>query len=266
MADSDLTLTTIALDKVDAPVATLRLNRPAARNAISHRMADELTAALSLLAQRDGLRALILTGAGDQAFCAGADLRERRALAPEERGAHTRAIAAAAEALAALPVPTIAAVRGYALAGGAELALACDLRVAATDTVFGFPEVRIGIFPGAGGVVRLPRLIGDAAARDLLFTGRRVGAEEALRLGLVDRRVPPEALIAIARTLAGDIAANAPLAIRALKQALIDSAGLQVADAEPVVATLREPLDQTDDYAEGLAAFGERRTPNFRGR
>ncbi len=134
-------------------------------------------------AVREDVRAVIVTGAGERAFCAGADLKERRMLAPDERAAHTAAIEAAAEALAALPMPTIAAVRGFALAGGAELAIACDLRVAAEDATFGFPEVKIGIFPGAGGALRLPRLVGSGAARDLLFTGRQIAAEEAFRMG-----------------------------------------------------------------------------------
>ena len=246
-------------------VATLTLDRPAARNAIDRQMAAELAAVLADLAARPGVRALVVTGAGGHAFSAGADLRERVALTPAERSGHTAAIEAAAEALAALPVPTIAAVRGFALGGGAELALACDLRVAATDAVFGFPEVRVGVFPGAGGVVRLPRLIGPGAARDLLFTGRRVGAQEAHRLGLVDRLVPPDDLLSAATALANEISGNAPLAVRAVKRALIDSAALPESEARLVVNRLRAPLDATADYDEGLAAFAERRSPWFRG-
>jgi len=246
-------------------VATLTLNRPSARNALDRRMAVDLLSALGILADGNTLRAVVLTGAGEHAFSAGADLVERRSLTPAERTAHTAAINAAADALAALPVPTIAAVRGYALAGGAELALACELRVAATDAVFGFPEVRIGIFPGAGGVVRLPQVVGLGAARDLLFTGRRIGADEAHRLGLVDRLVEPAALLTAAQALAAAIAANAPLAVRAVKRALAESAGLPEAEAHAVVGRHRQPLDATADYAEGLAAWAERRPPAFRG-
>ena len=249
----------------DGSVATLTLNRPVARNAINRAMAAELSTALAVLADRPELRALVVTGAGDRAFCAGADLQERADLSAAERSAHTAAIEAAAETLAAFPVPTVAAVRGYALAGGAELALACDLRVAGTDAVFGFPEVRIGIFPGAGGVLRLPRSVGRGAARDLLFTGRRVAAEEAFRLGLIDRLVEPEVVLSAAREVAGEITANAPLAVRAVKRALIESAGLGEAAARRVVNRHRAPLDATADYAEGLAAFAERRPPRFRG-
>jgi enoyl-CoA hydratase/carnithine racemase len=218
------------------------------------------------LVDRDDVWVVILTGAGERAFCAGADLKERRMLSPEERFAHTAAIEAAAEALAALPMPTIAAVRGFALAGGAELAIACDLRVAADDATFGFPEVKIGIFPGAGGALRLPRIVGGGAARDLLFTGRRLTAEEAFQLGLVDRLVPGELVLESAAELADSIAVNAPLAVRAVKCALEESLGTSFEDARRAVNALRAALDNTSDYEEGLAAFAERRSPRFTGR
>jgi enoyl-CoA hydratase/carnithine racemase len=208
----------------------------------------------------------IVTGAGDRAFCAGADLRERGGLNASERNTHRAGIEAAAEDLANLPMPTIAAVRGYALAGGTELAIACDLRVAATDAVFGVPEVKIGIFPGAGGVLRLPPLIGLGNARDLLFTGRQVAAEEAARMGLVNRLVAPGEVLATAQEMAGQIAANAPLALRAAKDALRVSSGLPAADARREVNQRRMSLDDTEDYEEGLRAFAEKRKPRFTGR
>jgi enoyl-CoA hydratase/carnithine racemase len=247
-------------------LAMLTLNRPQALNAISRGLAADLLAACERLARRENVRAVVITGAGERAFCAGADLKERRELSAAERAGHTAAIESAAEALAALPMPTIAAIRGYALAGGAELAIACDLRIAADDAVFGFPEVKIGIFPGAGGAVRLPRLVGTGAARDLLFTGRQVLAAEAYRLGLVDRLVPGEMVLPAAHELAGAIAANAPLAVRAVKRALADSSGRPATEARAIVNALRSPLDQTADYEEGLNAFAERRAPGFSGR
>jgi enoyl-CoA hydratase/carnithine racemase len=254
----------VAIDE-NGLLATITLNRPDARNALNRQVAVDLDAALTALRARTDLRVLILTGAGDRAFCAGADLTERRTMSPAERTAHTEAINRVADALASFPVPVIAAVRGFALAGGAELALACDLRVAADDAVFGFPEVAIGIFPGAGGVVRLPRLIGAGRARDLLLSGRRVNAEDALAIGLVDRLTAPDQLLATTREMAQTIAANAPLAVRAVKRALIESASLPEAEAHRVVGAHRRPLDATADYAEGLAAFAERRQPRFRG-
>jgi enoyl-CoA hydratase/carnithine racemase len=250
----------------DGAIATLTLYRPEALNALSRELAAELTAASEVLQRQEGVRVLIVTGAGERAFCAGADLKERKSLTAADRAAHTRAIEAAVEAIAALPMPTIAAIRGYALAGGSELAVACDLRVAATDAVLGFPEVKIGIFPGAGGVLRLPKLVGSGAARDLLFSGRRVVAEEALDLGLIDRLVAPDEVLPEATELAEMIAANAPLAVRAVKRALADSAARPHEEARRIVNSLRAALDGTDDYEEGLAAFAERRSPRFTGR
>jgi methylglutaconyl-CoA hydratase len=250
----------------ESHIATLTLNRPEALNAISRQLAAELLATCNGIADRDDIWVVIVTGAGERAFCAGADLKERRMLLSGERTAHTTAIEAAAEALAALPMPTIAAVRGFALAGGAELAIACDLRVAADDATFGFPEVKVGIFPGAGGALRLPRIVGGGTARDLLFTGRRIPAKEAFRLGLVDRLAPAASVQGSAAELAGSIAANAPLAVRAVKRALAESHGTTHDDARRAVNALRAALDNTDDYEEGLAAFAERRSPRFTGR
>ncbi len=250
----------------DGQIATVTLNRPEALNAISRQLAAELRQVCQVLGSAVDLRAVVVTGAGERGFCAGADLRERKALSATERTAHTAEIEAAAEELAALPVPAIAALRGYTLAGGAELAIACDLRVAGADTEIGFPEVRVGIFPGAGGVLRLPRLVGDGAARDLLFTGRRIDAAEALRMGLVDRVVEPEQSLAVAQELAATIARNAPLAVRAVKRGLAEIHGRPHEDARRLVNDLRAALDATADYAEGLAAFAERREPRFSGR
>ncbi len=246
-------------------LAVLTLSRPATRNAINRAMAAELREACEMLAEDKLLRVLVVTGAGDRAFSAGADLVERRELGPEARGEHTAEVEAAAEALADVPVPTIAAVRGYALGGGAELAIACDLRVAGTDAVFGFPEVQIGVFPGAGGVRRLPPLVGLGAARNLLYTGRRIEASEAARIGLVDRVVAPAMVVEDALGLARAIADNAPLAVRAVKRALRECSDSSPGTARRRVNDLRRTLDQTADYGEGLAAFAEKRRPRFSG-
>ncbi|MDQ3044103.1 MAG: enoyl-CoA hydratase-related protein, partial [Chloroflexota bacterium] len=199
----------------DGAVVALTLNRPESRNALNQVLARALLDACTALATDDATRVVIVTGAGDRAFCAGADLTERHGLTGPQRAAHTELISRAADALAGLPMPTIAAIRGYAVAGGAELAIACDLRVAGDDAVLGFPEVKIGIFPGAGGAVRLPALVGSGAARDLLFSGRFVPADEAMRLGLLDRLVEPKDVLDCAMELAHEMASNAPLAIRA---------------------------------------------------
>ncbi len=254
----------LLLDIADG-IATVTLNRPHALNAINRALAEEISAACGLLRDSGDVRVVILTGAGERAFCAGADLRERGGMTPGERDAHRAGIEAAAEDLANLPMPSIAAVRGYALAGGTELAIACDLRVAGTDAVFGVPEVKIGIFPGAGGVLRLPPLIGLGNARDLLFTGRQVSADEAASRGLVTRLVAPDDVLPVAREIATQIAANAPLALRAVKDALRVSSGLPAADARREVNQRRMALDDTADYDEGLRAFAEKRQPRFTG-
>jgi enoyl-CoA hydratase/carnithine racemase len=246
-------------------VATLTLNRPQALNAISRQLATDLLAACDLLSRLGEVRAVVVTGAGERAFCAGADLKERLGLSAAERAEHTARIEAAAEALAALPMPAIAAIRGYALAGGSELAIACDIRVASDEAVMGFPEVKVGIFPGAGGALRLPRIVGNGAARDLLFTGRQIAAEEAFRIGLVDRLVATDHVLSTASALATEIAQNAPLAVRAVKQALAESQGQSPTQARRIVNALRMSLDGSQDYEEGLRAFAERRPPQFTG-
>jgi enoyl-CoA hydratase/carnithine racemase len=252
-------------DHDNGQIVVLTLCRPDVLNAISRQLANELLQACQYLAGQAAVRVVVLTGAGERAFCAGADLKERRGLSASERAEHTAAIEEAAEALAALPMATIAALHGFALAGGAELAIACDLRVATRDTVLGFPEVKIGIFPGAGGVLRLPRLVGGGAARDLLYTGRQVDAESANAIGLVDRVVEPGEHLPAALALGTEIAANAPLAVRAIKQALDQREGVPHAAARQRVNALRLALDDTQDYEEGLRAFAEKRPPRFSG-
>lgn len=250
---------------VEGGVATLTLNRPAALNALNRDLATALRATVEELAGRTDLRVVVLRGAGERAFCTGADLKERAAMSPAERGAHTAEIAAAANALAALPVPIVAAIGGYALAGGLELALACDIRIAAQDAVFGLTEVQVGIFPGAGGPVRLPRLVGPGKARELIFSGRRIDAAEALACGLVERVVPAGQLDVEVDLLATHIRDAAPLAVRAVKRVLDRAGDLPEAEALAYADEERRPLDVTRDYAEGLAAFGERRKPRFIG-
>lgn len=246
-------------------VALISLNRPHAMNALNFALLDALNSLLGRLARDESLRCLVVTGAGEKAFSAGADLKERLPLSAGERTRHTGLINDAADAIERFPTPVIAAIRGYALAGGAELATACDLRVLSEDGAIGLPEVRVGVFPGAGGVVRLPRIVGAGPARDLLFTGRRVGAAEALSMALVDRVVPNPEVLPTAMALADEIADAAPLAIRALKSALNTSIGLSPGDAARMVSQLRVPLDATRDYDEALRAFSERRKPQFTG-
>ena len=216
-ARMDLPALSVLTCSLDGGIARIGLNRPAARNAINQQVVDEMLALLAALAARPEVAVLILTGEG-KLFASGADIAELRG---RRSGEALRAINARMfQAVEDFPRPTIAAIHGYALGGGLELALACDLRVAARSAKLGLPEVGLGIFPAAGGTWRLPRLIGLGRAKELVFTGRILDASEALALGLVERVCEDEALEASARGLAEEIARNAPLALQVAKAAL----------------------------------------------
>ena len=250
---------------VEGNVAVLTLNRPQALNALSVNLCDEVVAALAAVRADRTVRVLILTGAGDRAFCAGADLKERRDMTEEQLRAHNRRIARVPSELERLEVPSLAALNGHALGGGCELALGCDLRLAAQHALLGQPEVALGIIPAGGATQRLPRLVGPARAKELIFTGRRITAAEAERIGLVNAVVAGAELMARARALAGEIARNAPLAVRGAKQAIalgLES-GLQAGLA--LEAHIQFGLYRTRDWAEGLTAFNEKRAPLWRG-
>jgi methylglutaconyl-CoA hydratase len=244
-----------------AGIVTLTLNRPTVRNALDLALARAIATTAQELAQDESLRLVVLRGT-PPAFCAGADLTERSKMSPHERTAHTDAIAAAVEAIAELPVPTIAAISGACLAGGAELALACDLRFADTTARIGFPEVRRGIFPGAGGVLRLPQLVGRGRAADLLFSGRTLDAQEAFRIGLIDQLCEPGHLDTMLDHWITELRQAAPGAVRAVKAALqraLTTDAVTLAD----IRSLRRALDESPEYEEGLRAFAERRPPSW---
>lgn len=250
---------------VDGGVAVLTLNRPQVLNALGVNLCDEVLAALESLRGESTVRALILTGAGDRVFCAGADLKERRTMTDSQLRAHNRKIFRIPMELEQMEVPTIAALNGHALGGGCELALGCDLRIAAETATLGQPEVALGIIPAAGGTQRLPRLIGRARAKELIFTGRRVEAQEAERIGLVNAVAPPAELMARAHELAATIARNAPLAVRGAKQAINAGLGGEIQAGLALEASIQFGLYASNDWAEGLAAFNEKRPPVWRG-
>lgn len=244
-------------------IATVMLNRPERYNALGARIVDELGEALEEIEGSGGVRTMILTGAGEKAFCSGVDLKERSEMDADERWAHNRSLGAFAERLARLQVPTIAAMNGLAFGGGLEITLACDFRIAAEGAEFALPEVGIGIVPGAGGTQRLPRLVGPTRAKEMILTGRRVSAEAALDMGLVSKIVPAGSLIEEARALAEEIAANSPLAL-AYAKAAVDLASETTIEQglRYETAAIRATL-ASEDYKIGLAAFAEKRAPEF---
>jgi E-phenylitaconyl-CoA hydratase len=255
----------------EGPILVITIDRPAARNALDRQSSTELNAAWRELREDGSLRVAVLTGAGDKAFCAGADLKEIRSwygsMSPIERREHAERAPGLGGITRNLDPskPVIAAINGHCLAGGLELAMACDVRVAAAHASFGLPEVKRGIMPGAGGTQRLPRMVPMGLALELLLTGDAIDAETALRIGLVNRVVPAEALLDEAKALALRIAKNAPLAVQTARAAALRGAHLPLHEGLRLEQMLAEPLRGTDDAAEGIAAFVEKREPEFKG-
>jgi enoyl-CoA hydratase len=210
--------------------------------------------------------AVILTGAGEKSFVAGADINELAVQTPVTGREHARKGQRLFEQIERLGKPVIAAVNGFALGGGCELAMACTLRLAADTARFGQPEINLGIIPGYAGSQRLPRLVGRGRAQELLLTGDMITAEEAWRIGLVNRVVPAAQLMAEARTLARTLAAKAPIAMRYILDAVASGADMAAADAERYEATLFGLVSTTDDMREGTRAFLDKRKPTFTGR
>ncbi|MFI6349476.1 enoyl-CoA hydratase/isomerase family protein [Streptomyces sp. NPDC050560] len=251
-------------------VAELVLDRPAAMNAISTEVARSLTAACAALAGADGgdgadVRATVLTSTHERAFCVGADLKERGSLGDAELGRQRPVTRAAYTAVLELPMPTVAAVHGFALGGGYELALSCDLILADATAVVGLPEVSVGVVPGGGGTQLLPRRVGAARAAELIFTAARVPAAEAAEKGLVDILVPEGEDRAEALALAARIAANSPVGLRAAKRALRLGHGLDLRTGLDIEDAAWRTVAFSGDRAEGVAAFNEKRAPRWPG-
>jgi enoyl-CoA hydratase len=255
---------TILVESENGPVATVTLNRPSVLNALNLRMLDELSDAFARLGANENVRAVILTGAGTKAFAAGADIGELNAL-PNARAAEAQARKGQAltTLIERLRVPVIAAVNGFALGGGCELAMACDIRVASENAKFGQPEVNLGILPGYGGTQLTTRLVGEGMAMYLCLTGEMIDAQEALRTGLVQKVVPLEGLLAEAQRIAGLIAAKAPLAVAAAKRAIVDGASMPLGDGLALEALLFGQVVMTEDFREGSQAFLDKRKAEF---
>lgn len=254
------------LEGGDRGIVLLGLCRPEAKNALGRQLLGELEAALAALAEAPAARVVVLHSLVPGAFCAGADLKERAGMTAEQAEAFVDRLRNAFTALAALALPTVAAIEGAALGGGLELALACDLRVAGGEAQLGLPETSLAIIPGAGGTQRLPRLVGPARAKDLVFTGRRIGAAEALGMGLVDRLAEAGQGLATALDLARQISPNGPVALRVAKEAIDHGLDLDLERGLDLERACYRRVLPTEDRLEGLAAFRERRQPDYRGR
>lgn len=249
----------------DGGVATLTINRPASLNALNGATLQAIKAELGVVAADSGIRCLIVTGAGEKAFVAGADISEMVDKDEPAGRAFGQAGQAAFAALEGLSIPTIAAVNGFALGGGCELALACDFIYASTKAKFGQPEIKLGVIPGFGGTQRLLRRVGNAVARELTFTGKMIDAQEALRIGLVNAVFEPADLIAKAQETAKTIASLAPKAMAEAKQVLLDGEDAPLTEAIAREAEAFGRCFSTSDQKEGMRAFLAKRPPNFTG-
>lgn len=244
-------------------IAVLSLRRPESLNAITKTMADRLSALLAQLGDDRDCWVVVLTAADGKAFCAGADLAERESMTAAELVARRESLRGLFAAVREVPQPTIAAVFGYVLGGGFELALSCDLVVAADDAVFGLPEAQVGLVPAGGGTLLLTRALGPARAKELIFTGRRLDARSSLEHGLVTEVVPRDGLDAAAMDLAGRIAKSSPTATRlakaAIRQAQLSEEAVAIEAEEAALAA----ASSSHDAAEGLRAFAEKRSPEW---
>jgi enoyl-CoA hydratase/carnithine racemase len=252
----------IAVEVVDG-VATMLLQRPPL-NALCLQMQREIKAAAEELSTRTDVGAVVLYG-GPKVFAAGADIKEMAGMTYQDMLRASVGLQDAFTAVARIPQPTIAAVTGYALGGGCELSLCCDLRIAADDAKLGQPEILLGIIPGAGGTQRLPRLVGVSRAKDLVLTGRQVGADEALSMGLVNRVVPAADVYVAAQELAARLAQGPALALRAAKEAIDHGMDVDLATGLDIERVRFAALFATDDQAIGMAAFVEKRAAEFTG-
>ena len=260
-----MTYATILHEAADG-VVTITLNRPEVHNAMNEQMRQELTRCFGDLATSDAARVVVVTGAGERAFSAGADIREFVEPQVPVRFRESRKRVDFRQAMDRCPQPIIAAIRGYALGGGLELALACDLRIAGEDAQLGLTEVNLAIIPGGGGTQRLTRLVGRGRALEMILTGARIDAREAWRIGLVERVVPAADVLAAARELARTLAEKAPVALRYAKEAVVKGLELPLADGLRLENDLATLLRTTEDRVEGAKAFLEKRKPRFTGK
>ena len=247
-------------------VLTLTLNRTDVHNALNKPLLDALSDKLEALAPRRDVRCVIIAGSGEKAFCAGADLKERKGFTLEQTRSFVRKIRGVMDQIERLPMPTIAALDGVAFGGGMEMALACDMRVISHRVKMGLTECALGIIPGAGGTQRLPHLVGASRAKELILTAKRMSAQEAFDLGLANRLTPAGEALKVAQELARDIAKCAPLAVEAAKAAIQGGLGVGMEEGLLLEARCYEVTLYTEDRVEGLRAFAEKRAPVYKGK
>ncbi len=251
---------------IDEPLAVITLSRPAVLNALRTKLLSELSTALTQTEENERVRAVVVTGAGEKAFAAGADISELNALASAGAGAaQARSGQALTRQIERMSKPVVMAVNGFALGGGCEIAMAGDVIVASENAKFGQPEVNLGLIPGYGGTARTTRRAGKGMAMYLCLTGEIIGADEALRIGLVQRVVPPAQLLDEAKRIATIIASKAPLAVAACKRVINNGAHLSIDDALELEALEFGNLVDTEDIKEGTGAFLEKRKPRWKG-
>ncbi len=246
--------------EVQDMVAVLTIDRPKALNALNSAVLEELDAAISAI-DLDAVRCLIITGAGPKSFVAGADIGEMSALTKAEGEAFGKKGNDVFRKIETLPIPVIAAVNGFALGGGNELAMSCDIRICSNNAMFGQPEVGLGITPGFGGTQRLARLVSPGMAKQLIYTARNIKADEAYRIGLVNAVYPAEELMSAAKKMAAGIAKNAPIAVRACKKAINEGLEKNMDEALVLEEGLFGSCFETHDQVEGMACFMSRQKP-----
>ncbi|MGP8050020.1 MAG: enoyl-CoA hydratase-related protein [Desulfobaccales bacterium] len=256
----------LILEERQDGVAVLTLNRPEVMNSFNLPMVLALKERVEAVHFDPEVRVVIIVGAGPKAFCAGADLKERALMSERQVREFVFTLRNLFTFIASLNQPVIAAINGIALGGGTELALACDIRIASGAAVLGLTETRLAIIPGAGGTQRLPRLIGSGKAKELIFTGRRVEAQEALQIGLVNRVCPPETLLGECRAMAGLICEAGPIAVQQAKYAINYGLEADLHTGLAIEANAYWLTIPTQDRLEGLAAFGEKRRPVYKGK